>query len=273
MASLRLLRVPNAAENRDLVSLARRGPGNGRRSGVSRLRSACLTTRLIPQVESPEDGVPESSHYSRRLSSNISQTGEDPHPTVDRDRTPGTYASEHHGSARTASRSYSPESRHSRNQSNSALANSMMRTVVSSGNDALNILFEAAAAHSQENGLTEGAQTRNAHNHTDDTTRHESSLNQIHSTVAPEVLAKAIQPVELSHVTKEVLSVWEMCRFVRMGWFTSREAVTFIDLYVRIGMVTLRPPTNLRTDSTKTCHLCRPFLQISTPITRTTTGL
>ncbi|GES63619.1 C6 transcription factor [Aspergillus terreus] len=183
--------------------------------------------------KSPEDGVSASSHYSRRLSSNISQTGEDSHLTADRDPTPGTYVSEHHGSARTASRSYSPESRHSRNQSNSALANSMMRTVVSSGNDALNILFEAAAAHSQDNGLTEGAQTRNAHNPTDNATRHESSLNQIHSTVAPEVLAKAIQPVELSDVTKEVLSVWEMCRFVRMGWFTSREAVTFIDLFYK----------------------------------------
>lgn len=37
----------------------------------------------------------------------------------------------------------------------------MMRTVVASGNDALNILFEAAAAHSRGNGTAAGTQPGN----------------------------------------------------------------------------------------------------------------
>lgn len=108
-----------------------------------------------------------------------------------------------------------------------------MRTVVSSGNDALNILFEAAAAHSKEhgNGLSESSTpSRNARSSTGRSNNYESSLNQ--SIVPPEVLAKAAQPVEVSQASKEVLSVWGACRFVRMGWFTAREAVTFIDLFV-----------------------------------------
>ncbi|PIG89499.1 Zn(II)2Cys6 transcription factor [Aspergillus arachidicola] len=126
------------------------------------------------------------------------------------------------------------ESSQRRRQSTSTLANSMMRTVVSSGNDALNILFEAAAAHSKEhgNGLSESSTpSRNARSSTGRSNNYESSLNQ--SIVPPEVLAKAAQPVEISQASKEVLSVWGACRFVRMGWFTAREAVTFIDLFFK----------------------------------------
>ncbi|GMF73258.1 unnamed protein product [Aspergillus oryzae] len=83
----------------------------------------------------------------------------------------------------------------------------MMRTVVSSGNDALNILFEAAAAHSKEhgNGLSESSTpSRNARSSTGRSNNYESSLNQ--SIVPPEVLAKAAQPVEVSQASKEVLN-------------------------------------------------------------------
>ncbi|EBA27314.1 C6 transcription factor, putative [Aspergillus fumigatus Af293] len=119
-------------------------------------------------------------------------------------------------------------------QSTSNLANSMMRTVVSSGNDALNILFEAANAQSQEDSMIESdslpetEQHRSGHPVTS-----EGSSNQIDLTVPPDVLEKAMRPVELSHVSKDVLSTWEACRFVRMGWFTAREAVTFIDLFFK----------------------------------------
>lgn len=105
----------------------------------------------------------------------------------------------------------------------------MMRTVVSSGNDALNILFEAAAVHSRENEMIEsGLQSRNAQS------RSHRSRQSIGSgdvnAISPEALAKAVKPVQLSHASREVLAIWETCRFVRMGWFSSREAVTFIDL-------------------------------------------
>lgn len=35
----------------------------------------------------------------------------------------------------------------------------------------------------------------------------------------------------LSEVCDEVLDTWDKCRFVRQGWFTAQEAVTYIDLY------------------------------------------
>ncbi|KAE8354513.1 hypothetical protein BDV28DRAFT_81071 [Aspergillus coremiiformis] len=128
----------------------------------------------------------------------------------------------------------SPAESSQRHQSTSTLANSMMRTVVSSGNDALNILFEAAAAHSKEHGIglsKSSAPSRNAQSPIDRSNNYENSLNQ--SIVPPEVLAKASRPVEISQASREVLGVWGACRFVRMGWFTAREAVTFIDLFFK----------------------------------------
>lgn len=95
-----------------------------------------------------------------------------------------------------------------------------MRTVVSSGNDALNILFEAAA-HSQDADMTEqGMRSGNTPGRSVYGVSHESPFSQMHS---------AARPAELSNASKEVLSTWEGCRFVMMGWFTSREAVTLID--------------------------------------------
>ena len=115
----------------------------------------------------------------------------------------------------------------------------MMRTVVSSGNDALNILFEAAAAHSREQSANEsGVRSENVHDIMGDSGNHRTgSISQVQSGVSPEVLAKAMRPVGLSHASREVLDVWEACRLVKMGWFTSKEAVTFIDLSVCPGFV------------------------------------
>lgn len=121
------------------------------------------------------------------------------------------------------------ESNQDRQQPTSSLGNSMMRTVVASGNDALNILFEAAAAHSRGNGMTTGSQPGNAISSESRTTRNEDSLAGGYS--GPfEGSTRTVHPVEISRVSKEVLDVWESCRFVKMGWFTSGEAVTFIDL-------------------------------------------
>ncbi|GAB1203039.1 hypothetical protein APSETT445_001665 [Aspergillus pseudonomiae] len=148
---------------------------------------------------------------------------------------PLSYAEQDQDNADSTTLQSSPaEGSQRRRQSTSTLANSMMRTVVSSGNDALNILFEAAAAHSKEhgNGLSESSTpSRNARSSTGRSNNYDNSLNQ--SIVPPEVLAKAAQPVEISQASKDVLSVWGACRFVRMGWFTAREAVTFIDLFFK----------------------------------------
>lgn len=108
----------------------------------------------------------------------------------------------------------------------------MMRTVVASGNDALNILFEAATAHSQEDGsLNDASPLPGAGSKTGGSNVKERvTPKNYESPAAFESIPPAISPVKLSDATYEVLQIWEACRFVRMGWFTAREAVTFVDL-------------------------------------------
>ena len=104
-----------------------------------------------------------------------------------------------------------------------------MRTVVSSGNDALNILFEAAAAaDDQESGLNDQGTSSQGLQSGDVGTGNSHSVNG-GATARPDIPPQIVRPVELSDASIETLNVWEACRFVKMGWFTSREAVTFID--------------------------------------------
>lgn len=103
------------------------------------------------------------------------------------------------------------------------LDSSMVRTVVSSGNDALNILFEAATAH--ENGTNPAGDADNVPR------REQNGRTTAHEGTQPRrSMAMTNEPERLSNAGKEVLRIWEACRFVRMGWFTAREAVTYIDL-------------------------------------------
>ncbi|KAE8340029.1 hypothetical protein BDV24DRAFT_175691 [Aspergillus arachidicola] len=181
-----------------------------------------------------EEGTPLPARTRPRLSSNPGISRDESHHVLSHGPSPLSYAEQDQDNGNSTLQPSPAESSQRRRQSTSTLANSMMRTVVSSGNDALNILFEAAAAHSKEhgNGLSESSTpSRNARSSTGRSNNYESSLNQ--SIVPPEVLAKAAQPVEISQASKEVLSVWGACRFVRMGWFTAREAVTFIDLFFK----------------------------------------
>lgn len=108
----------------------------------------------------------------------------------------------------------------------------MMRTVVASGNDALNILFEAATAQDQEDS------TSNEMNPSHRAGSKSSGLNgkaqstprDFESPANFEAPPRTVGPVTISEVAPEILRVWEACRFVKMGWFTAKEAVTFIDL-------------------------------------------
>ncbi|OQE46287.1 hypothetical protein PENCOP_c001G01818 [Penicillium coprophilum] len=116
-----------------------------------------------------------------------------------------------------------------RHRANSTLASSMMRTVVASGNDALNILFEAATAQEDVNHDTSSeslAGPSSAGPSTQDRTPGNYDA-------AIESVARVIHPVKLSDATQDTLNVWEACRFVKMGWFTAREAVTYIDLFYK----------------------------------------
>ncbi|KAJ5669613.1 hypothetical protein N7462_010683 [Penicillium macrosclerotiorum] len=121
----------------------------------------------------------------------------------------------------------------SRHRSSSTLANSMMRTVVASGNDALNILFEAATAHDQEDNAPsdESPQRGMGSKDSDSNTKGRPTSRNFESPVAFETNSRVVHPVDISNVSPETLHVWEACRFVKMGWFSAKEAVTFIDLF------------------------------------------
>ncbi|KAJ5925453.1 hypothetical protein N7454_008092 [Penicillium verhagenii] len=122
-----------------------------------------------------------------------------------------------------------------RHRSNPNLASSMMRTVVASGNDALNILFEAATAQSQEdNAHHEPSPSGRANSSNGQKNTQERSTPRHYETPIPfEPVPRNSRPVDLAEVSRDTLQVWEACRFVRMGWFTAREAVTFIDLFYK----------------------------------------
>jgi hypothetical protein len=172
---------------------------------------------------------------------NIVATDEATVPAPAQGPSPVSHGASRADAADSSHQSYDNDARSNRTQSTSHLANSMMRTVVSSGNDALNILFEAANAQSQEDSMMESdSMPENEQHRAGHPVTCEGSSKQIELTVPPEVLKKAMRPVELSHVSKDVLNVWEACRFVRMGWFTAREAVTFIDLFVTLTQTQCR---------------------------------
>ncbi|KAJ6160200.1 hypothetical protein N7497_004737 [Penicillium chrysogenum] len=116
-----------------------------------------------------------------------------------------------------------------RHRSNSTLASSMMRTVVTSGNDALNILFEAATA--QEDNSPGNSSESPAGPPSIGPSTHDRTPGNYDSAFEP--VTRVIHPVKLSDATQDTLNVWEACRFVKMGWFTAREAVTFIDLFYK----------------------------------------
>ena len=110
------------------------------------------------------------------------------------------------------------------------LASSVMRTVVSSGNDALNLLFEAAhhedVIDSQEiSRQAEGGAT-NAQTVAD------GKLYETPRSTIPNVTSPFMAyPVRMSKASHDVLKVWNFCRFVQMGWFSAEEAVTYVDLF------------------------------------------
>ena len=98
------------------------------------------------------------------------------------------------------------------------LDDSVMRTVVSRGNEALDILFEAAAHQ-------ERASASNAQSGSSDSSK-----------LLPQPSASSTAPVRnqavtLSSTTAATLELWSNCRFVSQGWLSAQEAITYIDLF------------------------------------------
>lgn len=95
---------------------------------------------------------------------------------------------------------------------NPSLSGRVMSTILARPSDALDVLFDAARP-----GVDESP----------------SSQARDRDKTQTVVSASGLVSVSgLSHPSEDVLDLWDRCRFVRQGWFTAQEAVTYIDLYV-----------------------------------------
>lgn len=94
----------------------------------------------------------------------------------------------------------------------SPLTDPVMSTIFTRPRDALNVLFDAAQVPGGDQGELPSAQPGSATNLVSE---------------SGQVAVSA-----LSQPSEEVLDLWDKCRFVRQGWFTAQEAVTYLDLYV-----------------------------------------
>ena len=107
-----------------------------------------------------------------------------------------------------------------------SLADSVMRTVVSSGNDAMNLLFEAARQEGD-------CEAQNAQGENDGAASTQTMGIQFHPTSKHTHSTNAPSPpphnVRIPDACSDALEVWSACRFVKMGWFSAHEAIFYID--------------------------------------------
>lgn len=109
-----------------------------------------------------------------------------------------------------------------------------MRTVVSSSNDALGLLFEAV--EQEQNGSFSGdlqaleTNTDGGYPDGSHASHHPAQHVSPYSVMSTASKPGPILQEQLSSATPEILRLWNRCRFVKQGWFTAREAITYIDL-------------------------------------------
>lgn len=104
-------------------------------------------------------------------------------------------------------------------------------SVVTGSHDALDILSDAARCLPPP-GPSASSQPQ-------------SAINPIpaHQRARPQVQPGSFHGLgftitSLSRPDEATLDFWDKCRFVRQGWFTAQEAVTYIDLSVRAEITT-----------------------------------
>jgi len=98
---------------------------------------------------------------------------------------------------------------------NADLNDTMMTTVISNGNDALNLLFEAA--QQEERGVN-GARVPVV------TDQHDNAATSPLSPVAK------LNFNSLPELSSELTDTWNAYRFVRMGWLSAQEIVWYLDM-------------------------------------------
>ncbi|KAG9249747.1 C6 transcription factor [Emericellopsis atlantica] len=124
----------------------------------------------------------------------------------------------------------------------SHIPDSMMRTVVSNDKDALDLLFQAAQ---REGDVQEAAYQNSMLGDPRDVSNRNPTVAQGSGLSAgpgsvPTPLSPAHSLLYGSHaysctmstnLSKDLVETWESYRFVRMGWFSAQEAVTYVDLF------------------------------------------
>lgn len=104
-----------------------------------------------------------------------------------------------------------------RQNANASFHSDIARTAVASPNDARALLFKAADQQDTDDS--------------DDQPVYTIDVDQTSPASASTSNTKIFLPVvTLSQITEEDVNLWKQHRFVRQGWFTAQEAVTYIDL-------------------------------------------
>jgi hypothetical protein len=101
-----------------------------------------------------------------------------------------------------------------------SLVSPMMSTIMARPSDALGVLFEAAQSNASPPKTRTDTQVPQPH-----------ASAPIYSMSLSNVSTSGLVSVPgLSQPSDDVLDLWDKCRFVRQGWFTAQEAVTYMDL-------------------------------------------
>lgn len=115
------------------------------------------------------------------------------------------------------------------------LNDTMITTIVSNGNDALNLLFEAAQREERDvNGIRGSGSTD-----------HNSPL----LFMSPTSPMTSLRTDLLPELDSELLETWNAYRFVRMGWLSAEEVVWFVDMCAKSFV-----PVTFIAWLTKTCR-------------------
>jgi hypothetical protein len=104
-----------------------------------------------------------------------------------------------------------------------------MRTVVSNDKDALNLLF--GAAHQQDDS-SEDQQHMHSRIAGAGVAPAMGGITQATPGPLPSVYTPSASSYQLKlpNASSNVLDVWNAFRFVKMGWFSAKEAVLYVDL-------------------------------------------
>jgi len=99
------------------------------------------------------------------------------------------------------------------------MSDSVMRTVISSGQDALDVLITAIEQDQTPRGVPQMQ-------HTPPSTTYTPGPNASHAN-SPVV---TLFPSNPTTVSENMFRTWSNVRFIRMGWMTALEAITYVDL-------------------------------------------